>query len=168
MKKAEMSQNGLPTMRGSICKNPGKPFSTAFVGANFIIPGKALQKTPFDPYLAYLFYGEEILFSARLWTQGYNFYSPSKVFTSHNYGRQQKPKYWTDHKSLQGKCQNEALRRARKILGIKQDHPPTHHFAKNIESYKPRPINSDRTVQKYFQLIESYSNTKLNFALDLQ
>jgi hypothetical protein len=38
----------------------------------FFNEGKCLKDVPYDPYLPYLFVGEEILHSARIWTSGYD------------------------------------------------------------------------------------------------
>ena len=46
-----------------------------FLNSNF------LKTVPFDPWLPYVFEGEEMLLSARLWTNGYNFYMPNECWT---------------------------------------------------------------------------------------
>jgi hypothetical protein len=38
--------------------------------------------------------GEEISMSARLWTAGYDMFSPSVAVTGHIYVRRHKPKFW--------------------------------------------------------------------------
>ncbi len=44
---------------------------TPYAAAGFMFfSGAALKNVPFDPLLPYLFDGEEILYSARLWTHG--------------------------------------------------------------------------------------------------
>jgi Glycosyltransferase (GlcNAc) len=44
---------------------------TPFAAAGFMFyAGHMLLEVPFDPHLPYLFDGEEILYSARLWTHG--------------------------------------------------------------------------------------------------
>ena len=47
----------------------------------------ATKRVPYDPHTAYLFHGEEFSRGARLWTHGYDFYSPSENFVLHHYGR---------------------------------------------------------------------------------
>jgi Glycosyltransferase (GlcNAc) len=47
------------------------PLQTPFAAAGFLFyAGHILREVPFDPHLPYLFDGEEILYSARLWTHG--------------------------------------------------------------------------------------------------
>jgi hypothetical protein len=53
-----------------------------------------LREGPFDPLLPYIFMGEEILLSARLWTSGYDIFSPTQSLLGHHYVRNHKPKFW--------------------------------------------------------------------------
>ncbi|KAG5487928.1 hypothetical protein LSCM1_08243 [Leishmania martiniquensis] len=57
--------------------------------------GTILRDVPFDPHLSYIFDGEEVLYSVRLWTHGYNIYSPARGFCFHIYGRPSAPKVWS-------------------------------------------------------------------------
>jgi hypothetical protein len=56
-----------------------------------------LQDVPFDPSLPYLFVGEEILHSIRIYTNGYNIYTPTENIVYHEYTRAGKDKIWTDN-----------------------------------------------------------------------
>ena len=38
--------------------------------------------------------GEEIIMSTRLWTHGYDIFSPSQAVVGHIYVRRHKPKFW--------------------------------------------------------------------------
>jgi hypothetical protein len=38
--------------------------------------------------------GEEIIMSTRLWTSGYDMFSPSQSVIGHMYGRPHQPKFW--------------------------------------------------------------------------
>ena len=51
---------------------------------------------PYDPHLDYLFWGEELLYAARLWTSGYDLFSPTVAICSHSYGREQAPNVFED------------------------------------------------------------------------
>ena len=53
-----------------------------------------LKEVPFDPYLPWIFMGEEILLSACLWTAGYDIFSPTTNVVGHIYFRRHKPKFW--------------------------------------------------------------------------
>ena len=59
-----------------------------FVGAGFqLSSADVLIEVPFDPKLDMLFVGEEILYSARLWTKGWDMYAPDMNLVWHHYNR---------------------------------------------------------------------------------
>ena len=51
-------------------------------------------QVPFGPLLPYIFMGEEISMSARLWTSGYDIFSPTTNVLNHYYVRRHYPKFW--------------------------------------------------------------------------
>lgn len=66
-----------------------------FTCAGFLFgPGEFVREVPFDPHLDFLFDGEEILYTVRLWTHGWDFYAPGVNVIFHLYGRPQSPKVW--------------------------------------------------------------------------
>jgi len=71
------------------------PRFAPFAGAGlFMAHSDFLREVPFDPFLPWIFMGEEIIMSARLWTHGYDIYSPTQVVLGHIYVRANKPKFW--------------------------------------------------------------------------
>lgn len=82
----------------------------------FFCSSKFLKELPFDPYLPYLFVGEEILLSARFWTNGWDIYTPSENIAYHYYTRKDEPKIWTDQKY----SDEEALRKVKLLLGLER------------------------------------------------
>ena len=105
-----------------------------------------LLEVPYDPYLVHLFQGEEFLHSARLWTNGYNFYMPNKNYCSHNYGRKNEKKSWNDHTSWK-KHENNALLRLKYILGlVNKDNIKNKNYLKYIENYG---LGKVRTLKEY-------------------
>lgn len=73
-----------------------KPCSHApFIGAGFFFAhAEFLADVPFDPYVPWVFMGEEILLSLRMWTWGYDIFSPTRNVLSHFYVRRHTPKFW--------------------------------------------------------------------------
>ncbi|KAK7197586.1 Glycosyltransferase (GlcNAc) [Novymonas esmeraldas] len=68
-----------------------------WVAGGFLLSfGTMLRDVPFDPHLPYTFDGEEVLYSMRLWTHGYNIYSPMRGLCFHIYGRATAPKVWSE------------------------------------------------------------------------
>eukprot|EP00533_Pseudo-nitzschia_delicatissima_P016554 CAMPEP_0197268376 /NCGR_PEP_ID=MMETSP1432-20130617/4141_1 /TAXON_ID=44447 /ORGANISM="Pseudo-nitzschia delicatissima, Strain UNC1205" /LENGTH=406 /DNA_ID=CAMNT_0042733421 /DNA_START=21 /DNA_END=1238 /DNA_ORIENTATION=- len=71
------------------------PRFAPFVAAGyFVAHSEFLREVPFDPFLPWIFMGEEIIMSARLWTSGYDIFSPSQSVLGHMYVRRHSPKFW--------------------------------------------------------------------------
>ena len=71
------------------------PRHSCFVAAGFYIAhGSIVKNVPFDPFLPYLFMGEEIALTVRFWTSGYDIYAPSVDVLRHEYVRKEHPKFW--------------------------------------------------------------------------
>jgi hypothetical protein len=67
------------------------PFTAA---GYFVAHSEFLKEVPFDPFLPWIFMGEEIIMSSRLWTAGYDIFSPTESVVGHYYVRRHKPKFW--------------------------------------------------------------------------
>lgn len=81
---------------------PKKPLPIPFASGGFLFgPGSLVTDVPFDPALDHLFQGEEILYSARLWTNGYDMYSPMTNIVFHKYTRKDEPKFWDEDNERQ-------------------------------------------------------------------
>jgi [Skp1-protein]-hydroxyproline N-acetylglucosaminyltransferase len=59
------------------------PFTAA---GYFVAHSDFLREVPFDPFLPWIFMGEEIIMSSRLWTAGYDIFAPSEAVVGHIYG----------------------------------------------------------------------------------
>ena len=82
--------------------------------------------------------GEEILHSARLWTAGYDFFTPLENIVYHFYERKGKPKFWEDVKGFSA-LQATTLNKARRLLGLEQPSMPGYRYgmgsARSLEAY---------------------------------
>ena len=66
----------------------GEFSDSPFAGAGFqLSSADVLLEVPFDPHLDMLFVGEEILYSARLWTKGWDLFGPDMNLVRHHYNR---------------------------------------------------------------------------------
>ena len=75
--------------------NDETPRHNAFVAAGFFIAhGSIVDNVPFDPFMPFLFMGEEIALSVRFWTNGYDIYAPAVNVLRHEYVRKEHPKFW--------------------------------------------------------------------------
>eukprot|EP00929_Paragymnodinium_shiwhaense_P075289 TRINITY_DN38482_c0_g1_i2.p1 TRINITY_DN38482_c0_g1~~TRINITY_DN38482_c0_g1_i2.p1 ORF type:complete len:685 (+),score=81.31 TRINITY_DN38482_c0_g1_i2:83-2056(+) len=53
--------------------------------------GCLVREVPYDPLLEYLFFGEEIAMSARIWTAGWDMFNPTEVLAYHLASRAHRP-----------------------------------------------------------------------------
>ena len=73
-------------MQGRCKEGEPRPTQMAFLGAGFFFTSaEFLVDVPFDPFLPWLFMGEEIALSIRAWTSGWNIYAPRKNLIGHQY-----------------------------------------------------------------------------------
>lgn len=113
----------------------------------FLCEGKCIKEVPYDPYLPNLFVGEEILHSARVWTSGYDIYTPLENVVYHLYTREDQPHVWDDNKSYND---NDAFNKVKIILNfIKDDEVEIpDHIKDNIDKYG---LGSKRTLQEFLE-----------------
>lgn len=139
--KSKFNGEGVPTFE-SVIMEPRKDGAfrpVPFVSGGFVfMPGAAVREVPFDPSLPHLFQGEEILHSARLWTSGYDFFTPQENIVYHFYERKGSPKFWTDVPSYAG-TQAETLRKVRRLLGLEAPVVPNYAYgmgsARSLQAY---------------------------------
>lgn len=87
-----------------------RPRRSLFVAAGFFIAhGSIVDTVGFDPFLPFLFMGEEIALSIRFYTNGYDIYAPSVDVLRHEYVRKEAPKFWESvgHVYSRGNLHNE-------------------------------------------------------------
>lgn len=98
----------------SMDQAPPSPAPTAFLGAGMVFAqGRIVAEVPYDPHL--YFEGEEITLAARLWTKGWDIFSPNRIVAYHDYGkRPDRPRHWKDQQAW--KVLNERSRRRIKHL----------------------------------------------------
>jgi hypothetical protein len=95
---------------------PSLPQPTAFIGAGTLFaPAAIIAEVPYDPYI--YFTGEEITLAARLWTHGWDLFTPNKCTVYHEYSdRPNKRRHWNDHKQWLD-LSSRAAKRVRHIMG---------------------------------------------------
>jgi hypothetical protein len=96
--KSKFDGHGVPTFEAVTMRaSPAAPRPVPFTSGGFVFgPGSMVVKVPYDPNLPHLFQGEEILYSARLWTSGFDFFTPTENLVYHFYLRATSPKFWSD------------------------------------------------------------------------
>ena len=139
MDNGKMAGNGLPTFLCGWVTTDGSPqgprkSNKPWAAAGFMfMESSALEDVPFDPNLSHLFQGEETLYSARLFTNGYDFYTPNKNVAFHHYSRDG-PLYHEDVKDSHT-CRAEAEKRVKFLLGIGDKKSVADDFARGLNVY---------------------------------
>ena len=118
--RSSFNDNGMLSFESVIEQPKGQrvPFVS---GGMLFAPATVLSDVPFDPNLPDLFQGEEILYSARLYTHGYDVYTPLENVVFHHYVREDSPKFWKDRPNYR-KTQLQSIARVKMLLGFPMDH----------------------------------------------
>ena len=94
---------------------------TYYLASGFMFgPGRMVPDVPYDPHMDFLFWGEELLHAARLWTSGYDLFSPGLAICSHSYEREYAHNVFSDNSSRNvdwGTAQENSNERVRHLLG---------------------------------------------------
>jgi len=146
--------------------NETRPKQTAYIGAGFVFAhADFLVDVNFDPYLPWIFMGEEILLSMRAWTHGWNIYAPRKNLIIHHYrkGKDGIPKFYGSVNKMSKKfgyawLTKRTIRRVKHLLGY-----PIHTADKikaddmglllaDIENYGLGPVRSWEDYLEFTQI----------------
>jgi [Skp1-protein]-hydroxyproline N-acetylglucosaminyltransferase len=142
--------NGLPMfLAGFWTIDPDKPIRSPkpFLAAGYMfLDASFLYDIQFDPNLSNLFQGEETLFSARLFTAGYDVFAPNIKVCSHHYSRPG-PLYFNDVKN-HDECRAKAETRVRFLLGLDGPSTVAADFLRDVDKYR---FGSLRTLEDYWK-----------------
>lgn len=143
------NEKGMVSFLGasSVDMSKDKYVQTPHIAAGmFFCEGKCIREVPYDPNLPNLFVGEEILHSARVWTAGYDIYSPTEVTVYHLYTRSDQPHVWDDKKTFDD---THAFNKAKSILNFHDAKSAAipEHVNENIEYYG---LGTKRTIKQFF------------------
>ena len=125
------------------CKNTYTATPSLFLAAGYNF-GRALSlsEVRYDSRLTNLFWGEELLLAAVLWTSGYDFYAPCDAsLVLHRWSREYRPTFWQQHDRRQPPLRTKELL-FHLLIGTAQ--PEAH----------------DRSMQKY----EVFANISIRYA----
>jgi hypothetical protein len=122
---------------------PAAPQPTPFIGAGTLFaPAAIIREVPYDPHI--YFTGEEITLAARLWTHGWDIFTPTRVTVYHEYSeRPNKRRHWEDHK-LWVKLSERGAERVRHLMGTEASKDP--QVLQDIERFG---LGSQRSLAQY-------------------
>lgn len=129
-----------------LTRAPDAPLNGAFIAAGYMFtPGSVIEEVPYDPYL--YFNQEEITLAARLWTHGYDIFSPSRTMIYHFYNTAKaevkRNMHWDDNPQWAN-----MTRRGRKRFNHILEHEKTDdaEALRDIERYS---LGTTRTLDEY-------------------
>ncbi len=119
------------------------PLKTSFWTPSFSFTyAKAHDEVPYDPYLRNLFAGEEIAMSARLWTHGWDFFSPTQMVVLHRQDRSYRRTFWELKKSpFDAEKRVQCLLDIRPMTSVRKE-----TVLKDFASYD---LGTNRTLKEY-------------------
>ena len=122
---------------------PEKPQPSAFVAAGFLFgPSKLIADVPYDPRI--YFQGEETNLAVRLWTHGWDFFTPNKVVCYHDFSkRPERPRHWEDKVDWR-RLNTVSKTRLHHLLGMEKNGDP--EALKGIENFG---LGARRTLAEY-------------------
>jgi UDP-GlcNAc:polypeptide alpha-N-acetylglucosaminyltransferase len=163
--KAKFLQTGIPRLDGLMVPVTldKRPRPQPWAAAGFIFaPAKLPSEVPFDPYLDYLFDGEEILYSVRMWTHGWDIYSPGENILFHYYYRRKSKRVFQDTRGW-APSQLRSIHRVQHILKLNPVRPDLTSHSR-VTGVGPPPKNSrvflkldvyglgtNRTLKQYWE-----------------
>lgn len=131
---------------------PIKPEKTYVISAALVFgPTKFLKEVPYDPLILFGYHKlEQVFYSARLYTNGWNLYCPTKHILSTYYGH--KDKYDSLGNLIKcpynGNIANQSWYRALYYYGLKKIQDIHVDFRKDIEKYG---LGFKRSIEDYFK-----------------
>jgi [Skp1-protein]-hydroxyproline N-acetylglucosaminyltransferase len=138
------SPDGMLRLAGKrLTKRPDAPLPTAFWVAGFSFSrSEVIREVPYDPHLPFLFFGEETLMSARLWTAGWDFFAPPQHVVYHLWSRA----YRSTFREIPGQdeLRAEAMKRLRVLLRLES----SPHLLLDVEQYS---LGTARSLKEWEQ-----------------
>jgi hypothetical protein len=149
MESVSIGKNGLPVFYAGFWTGykSNEPIKSPkpFVAAGFMfLEASFLYEVQYDPYLSGLFQGEETLFSARLFTNGYDIFAPNIKVCSHHYNRKG-PMYYNDMPDFVY-CREMAENKVKYLLGLSNSVDVS--FLKEMEYYG---LGHTRTLDQFWK-----------------
>ena len=149
-----------------------EPYAAPFAAAGFLFAdARLVHLVPFDPLLDYIFDGEEILYSTRMWTWGFDIFAPCESVVFHSYGRRNATKFWGTQLSIQNSTMHRAVywarRRVQHMLRVVQANtttplvPPTITIGRVVWQLQRYGLGPVRSLGEYnrFAMIDPINQT---------
>ncbi|DBA04050.1 TPA: hypothetical protein N0F65_009397 [Lagenidium giganteum] len=121
----------------TLLSKPSGPVPSLFWAAGFAFSSsKVIEEVPYDKSLRFLFFGEEASMSARLWTNGWDFFAPSEMIIFHLWSREHRPVF-QELESEQSRLEKEEA--SRSVIRLISGESKSDRFG----------LGCDRTIDEY-------------------
>ena len=133
---------------------PSQPLPSLFLAAGLLFGSSdIILQAPYDPNLRNLFFGEEISLALRLWTHGFDFFTPRENMVYHLWTREYRPTFRENMTEADLELEDAARRTVRAQLGLPvptfDSEPPTLTLQQVLDSltFLPPPsFNASTTI----------------------
>ena len=138
---------------------PRRPKYAPFVAAGFFFCWSGfLHEVPFDPLLPWIFMGEEISMSARLWTAGYDIFSPTTNVLNHYYVRRHYPKFWESvnrffKRPIHNNLVELVLKRVKTMLDYPESRPELINPSSVLYRLDEWSMGRERSFHEYMDMV---------------
>lgn len=112
-----------------------------------------IKEVPYDPSLRFLFFGEEGSMSARLWTNGWDFYAPTRSVVYHLWTRAYRPVFQENETDLKKIQRQKAQMRVKLLLQYPEQ-------SEGVTLEPPFALGSTRSLADYQKHIGVNFNTQ--------
>jgi [Skp1-protein]-hydroxyproline N-acetylglucosaminyltransferase len=105
--------------RENVSPSKGGPIPSLLWASGFSFSDALMMsEVPYDPLLPFLFFGEEISMALRLYTHGYDFFSPQEAVVYHLWSRQHRPIFQESEAVVRERAiiKSESVGRVLKVL----------------------------------------------------
>lgn len=142
------------------------PRFAPFVGRGFFIAhSDFLREVPFDPFLPWNSMGEEIIMSARLYTNGYDIFSPSESVVGLMYSRKHTSKYSESFSrrftpGVYNPLQMMVLDRIKYQLGYPESAKDMIFIKSLLTAVGQYSLGKERSIHEYLEIIGLNMTTK--------
>nr|CCA15104.1 putative [Albugo laibachii Nc14] len=96
---SHFDDTGMLRQAGRVIHRPhDRPIPSLFWAAGFSFSSASvIEEAPYDPFLQFLFFGEEVAMGSRLWTCGWDFFAPTKSVVYHRWSRAYRPVFQVEN-----------------------------------------------------------------------
>lgn len=158
----EISLNGVKST-GKVINIPKEPIKAISISAAMLfMKCKTVLENPIDPNLPFaLQSGEQLLYAARLWTRGYDIFTPSQHILATEYITNKERidiKYRSFLNGKASKVNEDVWKKTKYLLGLTNiNEVPVNIRSSDIDKWREGTV---RSLKQYYEMCEIYKKLK--------